>query len=355
MISNSKKLSVCGLIAMSTLMSALMSTKVTANSSYLAPLVKESRLLDLTVTDTIYIVGERGHLLSGKNIQDLTQLSVPSRTTLTAITALENNVWIVGHDASILYSSDAGQHWQLQLTMPELDRPFLDVLFANENEGVAVGAYGLFYRTQDGGQTWNKELHASVLPQDDIDYLDSIKEDPAFYEEELSFILPHFNRLSLSNGKLYMAGEAGMLAISSDFGRSWQRFDIDYLGSFFDVQETSNNELVAVGLRGNIFVKPSSSDEWARVETCVTTSLNSIVAGDTNNFYVTGNNGVLLSIDSQALSSNETRQPDNEGCAMHAAVKKMPNELSDSILNGVTINDVMLAVTASGIKQIELK
>ena len=61
-------------------------------------------------------------------------------------------------------------------------------LVSDENNGVAVGAYGLFYRTIDGGVTWIKELHASVLPQDDIDYLESIKDDPAFYEEELSFI-----------------------------------------------------------------------------------------------------------------------------------------------------------------------
>jgi len=210
MISNFKKASLVGLVAFSAL--------VSANSSYQAPLVKESLLLDIALADNIIIVGERGHILTGTTQQNLIQVSVPTKTTLTAVTLFGTNAWAVGHDASILHSSDAGKTWQLQLSMPELDRPFLDVLFMNDKVGVAVGAYGLFYRTVDGGITWQKEMYASVLPQDDIDYLDSIKDDPAFYEEELSFILPHFNRLSYAKGKLYMAGEAGLLALSGVLG-----------------------------------------------------------------------------------------------------------------------------------------
>jgi photosystem II stability/assembly factor-like uncharacterized protein len=347
MTSNFKTFSLAGLVAFSAMLSA--------NSSYQAPLVKESLLLDIAVGDSIVIVGERGHILTGTSQQDLVQVSVPTRTTLTAVALSGDHAWVVGHDASIMHSSDAGQNWQTQLSMPELDRPFLDVFFMDENNGVAVGAYGLFYRTIDGGVTWIKELHASVLPQDDIDYLESIKDDPAFYEEELSFILPHFNRLSYTDGRLYMAGEAGMLAVSEDFGRSWRRFDLDYRGSFFDIQETENGQLFAVGLRGNIFLADNDSDEWNRLQTCVTTSLNSIVHGKNNNIYITGNNGVLLSLDQTSVAVNQYYPANDEGCAMHISIKKLKNDLSDSILNGLVINDAILAVTASGIKQIELK
>ena len=331
------------------------SAVATANSSFMAPLVKGSRLLDIAVSQNIYIVGERGHILTGTTQENLAQVSVPTRTTLTAIGLAGTKAWVVGHDASILTSSDGGSTWQLQLSMPELDRPFLDVLFMDENNGIAVGAYGLFYRTTDGGVNWQKEMHASVLPQDDIDYLDSIKDDPDFYAEELSFILPHFNRLSYANGSLYMAGEAGMLAVSNDFGRSWVRSDIDYNGSFFDVQRTNNGQLVAVGLRGNIFVQQANNATWNRLQTCVTTSLNSIITTDTNMLYITGNNGVLLSLDESKAGLNDYYPANDEGCAAHSSVSKLKNDLSDSILNGLVINDAMLAVTASGIKQIELK
>jgi photosystem II stability/assembly factor-like uncharacterized protein len=347
MKSNLKKLSLASFFA--------FSAAATADSSYLAPLVKESRLLDIAVSENIYIVGERGHILIGKTQEDLTQVSVPTKTTLTSIALADSKAWAVGHDASILYSSDNGNSWVTQLTMPELDRPFLDVLFADESNGVAVGAYGLFYRTTDGGATWQKELHASVLPQDDIDYLDSIKDDLAFYEEELTFILPHFNRLSLSNGKLYMAGEAGLLAVSDDFGRNWKRYDIAYRGSFFDFQESTSGQLIAVGLRGNIFVSSSSDLSWKKLQTCVTTSLNSIVRTDTDKLYITGNNGVLLALDSSKTTANEYFPENNEGCAVHASLSRLGNDLSDSILNGLVIKDAMLAVTASGIKKVELK
>ncbi|MFT6330110.1 MAG: photosystem II stability/assembly factor-like uncharacterized protein [Bermanella sp.] len=347
MISNFKKASLVGLIVFSAIASA--------NSSYQAPLVKESLLLDIALGDSILIVGERGHILTGTTVQNLTQVAVPTKTTLTAVTLFAQNAWAVGHDASILHSSDAGQTWELQLSMPELDRPFLDVFFKDENTGVAVGAYGLFYRTIDGGVTWQKELHASVLPQDDIDYLDSIKDEPEFYQDELSFILPHFNRLNYANGKLYMAGEAGLLAVSTDFGRSWKRFDIAYNGSFFDIQKTENGQLFAVGLRGNIFLANDDSKKWDKLQTCVTTSLNSVVHGNDNTIYITGNNGVLLSLDQTKVAVNEYYPANDEGCAIHISIKKLKNDLSDSILNGLVINDAMLAVTASGIKQIELK
>lgn len=344
---NFRKLSLCCLFA--------SSTAIAANSSYQAPLVKESLLLDIEKSEMIYIVGERGHILIGDPQSEIKQVSVPTKTTLTAISLSGKNAWVVGHDASILHSANNGQTWEMQLTMPELDRPFLDVLFFDDTSGVAVGAYGLFYRTNDAGNTWTRELHASVLPQDDIDYLDSIKDDTAFYEDELSFILPHFNRLSYSDGKLYMAGEAGMLAISEDKGQSWRRVDINYRGSFFDVKTTSEGDLVAVGLRGNIFAKKKNESNWQAIQTCITTSLNSIVNNNTDNIFITGNNGVVLSLNKAKLFSNEFNAMNDEGCAMHASVKKLANNLSDSILNGLIINDAMLAVTASGLKQIELK
>ncbi|MDT0581580.1 MULTISPECIES: YCF48-related protein [Alteromonadaceae] len=332
-----------------------------AETAYLAPHVKDSLLLDIDGSNPTVIVGERGHILLGQSAEggalndaDFKQVSVPTKTTLTAVTQVNDKVWAVGHDASILHSSDKGNTWLVQLSMPELDRPFLDLVFFNEQEGIAVGAYGLFYRTEDGGVTWEKELHASVLPQDDIDYLESIKDDQQFYEEELSFILPHFNRLSVKGGLVYMAGEAGMLAVSEDKGRSWKRFDIDYMGSFFDVSSLGNGHILAVGLRGNAFVKQVESEQWERLETCVTTSLNSIILGNEQSTFVTGNNGVVLAIDNQKVMLDEVQAENEEGCAMHTSMKRIKNELNDAILNGRFINDAILAVTASGIKKVEI-
>ena len=319
--------------------------------SFKAPLVNESMLLDIEVNDMTVIVGERGHVLIKKE-GDLVQSVVPTKATLTAVSNIGQKIWAVGHDATIIASDDGGETWSIQLAMPELDRPFLDVAFFNENHGVALGAYGLFYRTRDGGESWNKELHASVLPQSDIEYLDTIKDDEAFYEEELSFILPHFNRISFQDNKLLLAGEAGLIAVSDNLGESWKRLEINYFGSFFDVVnlEVDNQSIIiAAGLRGNLFVRKDTDLDWVSVQTCVTTSLNSFVMNNGKTF-VTGNNGVLFEIDVSKIFTDKRLAPNSDNCAQSAALSMIDSGVDDAILNADYQNDQLFAVTASGIK-----
>merc|ERR1711964_9194 len=79
--------------------------------------------------------------------------------------------------------------WEIQNFQPDLQRPFLDVLFFNEKQGIATGAYGLFYRTLDGGKTWTAERHASLLDPMDQEYLEDIrKEDEDFYQQEIKTV-----------------------------------------------------------------------------------------------------------------------------------------------------------------------
>ena len=136
----------------------------------------------------------------------------------------------IHHDLTILHSPDMGETWLVQFQDISSEKPFLDVLFFTESHGIAVGAYGAFYRTRDGGVTWQKELNASLLHPDDQAYLDEIREldGEEFYLEELASILPHFNRVTFANGILYMVGETGMIAQSQDQGMTWQRIEIDY-------------------------------------------------------------------------------------------------------------------------------
>ncbi len=124
----------------------------------------------------------------------------------------------------------AGLTWQQQFSSPELARPLLDVWFTDSQSGIAVGAYGLFLRTTDGGQSWRKEFHPELLSQDDADYLADLKQqDEEAYQAESDSILPHFNRvIALEDKRLLMVGELGMVAISEDGGRLWQRLEFIY-------------------------------------------------------------------------------------------------------------------------------
>lgn len=333
---------------------------ITNEQSFIAPLVQESSLLASSVGQHNIIVGERGHILVNKtpdntSLTSFTQVIAPTKVTLTNVFAIDDLAWAVGHDATIIKSADAGLTWSVVQSNPDLDRPLLSVYFFDENEGIATGAYGLFYRSMDGGDTWSQERHPGMLSFDDNEYLDSIKDDEAFYLEELSFISPHLNNITFSDNTLYVAGEAGLVGVSNDKGRSWERLDIDYQGSFFDVGILNESTSLAVGLRGNMFLL--RGDEHSLIQTCVTTSLNTVItmpSSSSNKIFVAGNNGVLLSIDAQKFDVADV-DDNNQSCQQHPSVTLLNTDFSDAILAGIASKDSMVLVTAGGLKTVTIE
>ncbi len=303
-----------------------------AQESYKANLVTESLLLDITQAgEQLVAVGERGHIIRSPDGVKWAQDSVPSIATLTAISFIGSKGWAVGHDATILHTS-GNNEWQVQMFEPEFERPFLDVAFLNENHGIAIGAYGTFYRTQDSGVTWTSEMHPEFLSQDDQEYLEEVKlEDEEFYLEELASILPHLNRIRLVDDTLYIAGEAGLIAKSTDEGRSWERLPIDYYGSFFDIYQDDSNALFAAGLRGNLFRHNEQSDDWNKIDSSSTASLNSVLSLKDNSLLIVGNNGTLV-------------------CVRQDMVKQTQTPDSQAITNAILFNNQIVAVTTSGIQ-----
>ncbi|OJF68160.1 hypothetical protein BK026_04835 [Alteromonas sp. V450] len=331
------------------------SMTVHAEESFTAPLVEQSVLLDIDADKFVVIVGERGHVLTSEDGSDFKQQSVPTQSTLTATTVVGNNIWAVGHDAVILHSSDKGNTWKVQNYQPELQRPFLDVLFFDDQQGIATGAYGLFYRTLDGGNTWTAERHASLLDPMDQEYLEEIrKEDEAFYQQELESILPHLNRITLDGDTLYLAGEAGLLAKSDNMGASWERYYVDYTGSFFDIKPLDENTVLAVGLRGNIFVNRNQG-EWEYVNTCSTSTLNSILLSTESKVYALGNNGMMVAAERPLPTSMRDPYATITDCESDDGIVVSQIKDKAALLNATQFNGKTIAVTANGIKTLNLK
>ncbi|MCO4798010.1 MAG: hypothetical protein KC484_02265 [Colwelliaceae bacterium] len=291
-----------------------------------SPLAVKSMLFDITnVNDDFMVaVGERGHILRSQDVDNWQQVQVPTQSTLTAVTFINSLLgWAVGHDGVILHSSDGGLTWEIQQFLPHIQKPLLDVAFKNAKDGVALGAYGLFFRTTDGGNTWIQEYHTSLLTQDDLDYLEELKqEDEQIYLEERSSILPHFNRVFLDGRTTYLVGEVGLIAKSYDFGQNWQRFDDIYQGSFFDLARTQHGNLLAVGLRGNSFRSLTNGTPWQKSETFVTTLLNSIVVAGDKQLFILGNNGVLLESNDDGSSFTKILQNDGKALMSGTIFKK---------------------------------
>jgi photosystem II stability/assembly factor-like uncharacterized protein len=306
--------------------------------SYQAPLVVESLLLDIVVNENRLIaVGERGHILISDDGDNWQQVSVPSLATLTSVDFVGDFAWAVGHDATILGSKDKGVSWSLLHFDPELERPFLDVLFLDQNQGIAIGAYGLFYRTTDGGKTWLRELHPEFLNPDDREYIEELKlEDENFYLQEMASILPHLNSISKSGERLLLAGEAGLLAFSDDLGKTWQRMEINYSGSFFDIKETLSGRIFAAGLRGNLYELDKTNQQWQKIESGSTSSLNAVVSINIEKSMILGNNGAMVSITKDRASYKQSQD-------------------GKAIVNGLMYAGQLIAVSGIGIKHINME
>lgn len=203
-------------------------------------------------------------------------------------------------------------------------------------QGIAIGAYGQLYRTNDGGKNWTFEFHGEFLLPEDLEYLEELKqEDEEAYLDEQSSILAHFNSIFKDGRTLYMVGEVGLIAKSSDFAKKWLPFDEIYQGSFNDISRTHQGNLLVVGLRGNVFRSLKNGTPWQHIKTGTQALLNSIVLGDNGSIYVLGNNGVILKSDDDGISFSLNPQADGK-----------------SLISGVWFKNQLIIVSEVGIKVI---
>jgi photosystem II stability/assembly factor-like uncharacterized protein len=130
------------------------------------PLATRSMLLDVTRIDGRFIaVGERGHIIVSVDGDNWSQAEhVPTRSTLTSVWVADGRLWAGGHDAVLLTSGDHGDTWSQQHFDPDRQQAIMDILFTDGSNGVAIGSYGLYLKTVDGGQTWQDEL---INPESD--------------------------------------------------------------------------------------------------------------------------------------------------------------------------------------------
>jgi photosystem II stability/assembly factor-like uncharacterized protein len=117
-------------------------------------------LLDGTVAGSAIIaVGERGIIVrstdSGRTWETMPS---PVHATLTGITfADRDHGWAAGHDGIILHTRDGGLTWTRQFADENPEASFLDIVAVDSRHVVAIGAFGLFCTTVDGGHTWEKQ------------------------------------------------------------------------------------------------------------------------------------------------------------------------------------------------------
>jgi photosystem II stability/assembly factor-like uncharacterized protein len=247
--------------------------------------------------ERVVAVGQRGHvLLSDDQGKSWRQAEVPVSSDLVAVAfPTPRQGWAVGHDGTVLSSSDAGATWarafdgrgagalmaefyrreagnlvndpkRAAALIQEAERfaaqgaenPFLDVSFEDEKTGYLVGAFGLAFRTVDGGASWQPLLHAADNPK-----------------------ALHLYAVRRVGADVYIAGEQGLLlklerghAGNGSQGAQFRALEIPYKGTLFGITG-SERSLLVHGLRGTVLRSSDGGRSWQSVTTGVQVGLTS--------------------------------------------------------------------------------
>jgi len=219
-------------------------------------------LLGLAVAgQRLVAVGERGLIvLSDDAGASWRQVATPLSATLTAVRfPTPTHGWAVGHRGVILHTTDGGERWTVQLegrafadraladaqargdaaALAEArrlqrdgaDKPFLDISFDDAERGIAVGAYNLCARTDDGGRHWQPCMGQLGNPQ-----------------------AAHLYAVARAGDHVFIAGEQGLLLRGAGHDGRFTAVPLAYAGSLFCIGAAPNGDVVVGGLRGHAFV-----------------------------------------------------------------------------------------------------
>lgn len=286
------------------------STDPAVQPAEVLPRASRALLLEAFHGEAGYIaVGERGHILVSDDAEHWQQREVPTRSTLTAVTGVADQVWAAGHDGVILHSGDGGKTWErrrLSVWTPDISDPsegvpVLDLLFTDAENGFAIGAYSLLLRTHDGGKSWEPTHAAGALTGSAAGEESEAAEADAgwgFSDDDLALGAesdPHFNAIARTDaGDLVIAGERGTFLRSRDGGETWESRRLPYEGSMFGVLAWEGEHILVFGLRGNVYESRDLGQSWDKVETGITTSLMGGHALPGGGAILVGTNGAVL-------------------------------------------------------------
>lgn len=217
-------------------------------------------------------VGERGlAVLRDRASGRWVQLPAPTSVTLTAVRFVDGRHGIaLGHGGTVLTTADSGQSWQARLNGRQIaslalddakasgdparlkdaqrlvadgpDKPLLDAIAWDAQRLLVVGAYGIAFHSDDGGQRWQSWMGRLPNPRG-----------------------LHLYAARRVGERLLVVGEQGLLMASDDGGASFRALASPYKGSWFTAEMLSADAWVIAGLRGNVWRTSDGGATWQQI------------------------------------------------------------------------------------------
>lgn len=256
----------------------------------------------------VVVVGERGLVLASDDAgRRWQQVAAPTSVGLTAVRFADaTHGWAVGHGGVVLATADGGRSWTKKLDGRGIaqievdaarrsgdvaalkaaerlvadgpDKPLLDLLVLDAQRAIVVGAYGIALATDDGGATWGSWRARLDNPR------------------EL-----HLYAVRRRGDRIVVAGEQGLLLLSTDAGRSFRRLSPPYKGSFFTAELPADGELIVAGLRGNVWRSTDAGATWAQVDSPVPASITASAQRADGSLVFVNQAGMVLALHDGAL------------------------------------------------------
>ncbi len=254
----------------------------------------------------VVAAGERGIIVYSDDAgASWRQAEVPVSVSLTSLRFVnERDGWAAGHGGVVLRSRDGGKTWLKQLdgklaaqlllaavkggqgggadparALADAERlvvegpskPFLDLHFFDDKNGLLVGAFGLIFATADGGASWQPVPERIENPNG-----------------------KHLYAIQVAGDECYIVGEQGAVFYSSDRCRHFAAVATPYAGTYFGALATGARSSLLYGMRGNAYWSDDAGASWHKSAIATSASLSAgvrlrdgalILADETGHVY----------------------------------------------------------------------
>ena len=319
-----------------------------------SPIINKINYLGLAdVGDRIIAVGEQGSIVYSEDSgHRWRQAETPTSALLNAVCFADDlNGWAVGHDAVVLHTRDGGLTWEKQYEdlfspaswddyddddadMDDLygdpyadvddwdedfdgggddilefaDAPLLDVHCHSRKRVIAMGGFGYYLETADGGQTWSKLTDKLSNPE--ASHLYSV----VGFED---------------TDTLFIGGERGILFRSQDAGDNWGAINGPSTGTFFGLTPLVGDVLLAYGLQGQVWLTRDEGESWTELNSGITRGINDATVMADGTLVLVTNAGGIITNQGRGTTLTLNYLPDRQSLA---AV--LPNSEGDVVIAG---------------------
>jgi photosystem II stability/assembly factor-like uncharacterized protein len=244
-----------------------------------------------------------------------------AKSVLFDLARFDGKLVAVGERGLVMESTDEGRSWSDTLT--STNRTLNSVLYVGDKIGIAAGHGGTLLRTEDDGTTWTA-VKIDAIGRDSILGLTALSDGRILAYGAFGMYLEsddkgkswtrkpvvkegferHISKIAeIGNGRLFLVGESGAMAISPDMGATWKELKSPYEneGSFFGIIRATDGGLLVFGMRGRVYRSTDEGVNWTRIPIPSTITFNAgSIAGD-GRIVLVGNGGLI------ATSSDDGR------------------------------------------------